>query len=625
MTLEELAAKFRGPAKRAGHQLLVFCPIHEDSSRQSLALSQGDDGRLLTHCYAGCATEAVLAAVSLHVRDLFLGVRNGHHPPQRETVAVYPYVDGAGALLYQVVRFAPKDFRFRQPDGRGGWMWNLEGIRRVPYRLPDLVEQVRVFWCEGEKDADRMAGLGLPATTAAGGANAWRDEYADQLAALGVREVVVLPDNDAPGKQYAAAVALACRAKGLDVHIVLLPGLPPKGDLSDWLDAGHKREEIEALIAAAKTLPMEDAADVSFSSSTPFAEGAGELLAREFPPVEVYVESVLTSEGSGFIAGEEKLGKTYYALAEAFSLSTGLTLCGRFPVPVRRRVLLIEEEDSPRRTQRRLRALARGSGLDPDDPAFQRELSAWLHLAVWAGFRLDSDTWLGRLDAELAAFPAAVVYLDVLRKLTARDLNKQAEASALLDALDECRRRRGCLFRVLHHYRKNQGLRVGRGSQELGGSYVLSAWAEQSVFLEPVGRKGGGISFDVQRKDSAAGRTLRLRWESEGPHHDPVWVRLHLDDVKPELAPGETHADQILQLLQTLPPEPSLNGAGVTVKALAEALKISPATVRRTLRFLVDKGLCAPNGAKSTKHVRYSYASEKKRPDEAHPENPDFL
>src|SRR5262249_36124998 len=144
----------------------------------------------------------------------------------------------------------------------------------------------------------------------------------------------------------------------------------------------------------------------------------------------------------------------------------GLEVCGRFRVPTQRRVLFIEEEDPPRRTHRRLRALMSGHGLNPDDPALLAELSHCFHISVWAGFSLDVPAMVTRLAAELATFKPHVVYLDVLRKITLKDLNKAAEASGLLAILDDFRRRDGVIFRILHHYRKAQGFRVGRGSQE---------------------------------------------------------------------------------------------------------------------------------------------------------------
>src|SRR5712692_868220 len=87
--------------------------------------------------------------------------------------ATYDYQDRFGDLGYQVLRFEPKSFRQRRPDGNGGWLWNLENVRRLPYRLPELKGKPSVLVCEGEKDADTAWKLGIPATTNAGGAGKW--------------------------------------------------------------------------------------------------------------------------------------------------------------------------------------------------------------------------------------------------------------------------------------------------------------------------------------------------------------------------------------------------------------------------------------------------------------------
>ena len=83
---------------------------------------------------------------------------NGRANSQHKIVASYDYTDEFGTLLFQVVRLAPKTFRQRRPDGKGGWIWNLEGVTRVLYRLPDLMEALalerRVFVVEGEKDVE---------------------------------------------------------------------------------------------------------------------------------------------------------------------------------------------------------------------------------------------------------------------------------------------------------------------------------------------------------------------------------------------------------------------------------------------------------------------------------------
>jgi hypothetical protein len=222
-----------------GRQRDTQCPAHEDR-RASLSVGLGERGRVLVHCQAGCSFDAILEAAQLARADLRPTV-NGTKPT---IAATYDYTDERGALQFQVCRLEPKDFRQRRPAGAGGWTWKLGDVRRVLYRLPALQGQPCVFVVEGEKDADRLAALGLAATTNAGGAGKWRDDYARQLHAAGARTVIVLPDADEPGRKHAASVAATCRAVGMEARILELPDLPPKGDVSDWLDAGHSVEEL---------------------------------------------------------------------------------------------------------------------------------------------------------------------------------------------------------------------------------------------------------------------------------------------------------------------------------------------------------------------------------------------
>ena len=126
-------------------------------------MAVGDDGRLLVHCHAGCKPTDIVAAIGLTMRDLMPDRAPGdNHKPRRRIVATYDYRDADGTLLFQSVRLEPKDFRQRRPDGNGGWAWNLKDVRRVLYRLPALSAadpSEPAFIVEGEKDADRLAGL----------------------------------------------------------------------------------------------------------------------------------------------------------------------------------------------------------------------------------------------------------------------------------------------------------------------------------------------------------------------------------------------------------------------------------------------------------------------------------
>lgn len=262
MTLA-LASRFRGPAQPDGHGgVLVYCPAHADGQtrgRQSLHLSPTADGRVLVHCFAGCSTQAVLAAAGLTAQDL----RPSSSAPDRgrpTIVAVYDYRDEAGVLLYQVVRYQPKDFRQRRPDPTrpGHYLWTLGSVRRVLYRLPELHRQRRVTIVEGEQDADTLWQHGIPATTNAGGASKWgrhATEYLDQLARQGVLDLVVLEDHDPPGRAHARQVIRAALAYGgFDVRHVPLPGLADKEDVTDWLARGHSVDELHRLIEAAPHL-----------------------------------------------------------------------------------------------------------------------------------------------------------------------------------------------------------------------------------------------------------------------------------------------------------------------------------------------------------------------------------
>src|SRR5262249_40520433 len=128
----------------------------------------------------------------------------GRESPQ--LIATYDYTDETGKLLYQVCRYKPKDFRQRRPDGQGKWIWNLGAVRRVLFGLPELSRQRVVYVVEGEKDVFAVRKLGLTATTNAGGAGKWRDEYPAQMRALGIEYVVILPDNDDIGRKHAELI-----------------------------------------------------------------------------------------------------------------------------------------------------------------------------------------------------------------------------------------------------------------------------------------------------------------------------------------------------------------------------------------------------------------------------------
>jgi putative DNA primase/helicase len=152
MTRPAILDRLRG-VQPAGNGWLAFCPAHADQQKRSLSVGVRADGRTLVKCHRGCTADQITRAVTMTLADLAPAGDNGHRPRAPRVMATYDYRDARNALLYQVVRLAPKDFRCRRPDGQGGgWIWDLKGVPIVPYRLPELPKHPRVFVCEGEKD-----------------------------------------------------------------------------------------------------------------------------------------------------------------------------------------------------------------------------------------------------------------------------------------------------------------------------------------------------------------------------------------------------------------------------------------------------------------------------------------
>jgi DNA primase len=160
-------------------------------------------------------------------------------------VATYDYVDELGRLLFQCVRYDPKNFAQRQPDGRGGWIWNLKGVRRVLYQLPKLKDADLVFVVEGERDVQTVERLGLVGTCNPMGAGPgkWLPAYSDSLRG---KRVVIIPDADEPGRKHAANIARQLLDVAAEVRMIKLPGVK---DISDWALAGGTIEQLEKLVA----------------------------------------------------------------------------------------------------------------------------------------------------------------------------------------------------------------------------------------------------------------------------------------------------------------------------------------------------------------------------------------
>lgn len=258
MDTNDALARLAGVRQTAPNQWEAMCPVHEADGgghRASLAITTGANGHARFHCHAGCHYRDVIAAIG-DTTGPATATKVASAPKRTlKIVESYPYTDADGRLLYEVVRLEPKDFRQRRPDGTGGWVWNMKGVGRVLYHLPDVLAAVNngvpVFIVEGEKDAAALADLGLTATCNPAGAGKWRDLYNAHLRGA---DVVIIADKDEPGRRHARQVAEALDGVARRVRVVELPdraGHTVK-DAADWTSAGGTAEELHGLIEAAR-------------------------------------------------------------------------------------------------------------------------------------------------------------------------------------------------------------------------------------------------------------------------------------------------------------------------------------------------------------------------------------
>lgn len=327
------------------------CVVHADQ-HPSLSISEGQDGKILVKCHTGCSQGALVEelkgrglwpesppAQRLHVHRGGKETNGAYAVPERRAdmreIASYDYRDEIGTPLYQSVRFEPKKFRQRRVLPDGTTPWGLENVRLVLYRLPELIAAdpaLTVFFVEGEKDADRLAAQGLVATTSPMGAGKWRDEYAEFLRD---RHVVVVPDNDKPGREHADDVVKSLL--GVVASVRLMPlDVPEKGDVSDWLDAGHTGADLE--VKASLLEPM----------GRPRPEypirTLAELMAQEHTPGAQILEGLVWKGKIHWLFARAGTGKTIWALIKGLHIAAGKPFCGRRVVqgPV-----LFISEDSP--------------------------------------------------------------------------------------------------------------------------------------------------------------------------------------------------------------------------------------------------------------------------------------
>jgi KaiC/GvpD/RAD55 family RecA-like ATPase len=412
-------------------------------------------------------------------------------------VKTYDYVDAAGELLFQVCRMEPKSFlQRRKPrpgddpaDIKGGWVWKRDGIVQAPYRLPELVEAIAdertIFIDEGEKNVDNLVALGVPATCNAGGAGKWPDELTPFFKGA---NVVILPNNDPQtknsrteellfhpdgrpklaGQDHAKMVAAKLEGVAASVRILPLPDLPPKGDTTDWLEAGGTTEKLYALVDDGAMSPEEYQTylDVSFPRKK-FASRFGAFVWGEprtaRKPYEYSIKGLIPRKESVLIFGASQSGKSFFTQEIAMAVARGGTWCGR---KVRRGlVIYCAAEAGTGFIDLRMPGYAEGKKIELDDflpfvclskkfDLFSDEKAVAELIAEIREIVTAVNVKCAELGVEPVELEAVVI--DTLNKVTpAMDEINGKEVGVVMARLDRIREECNCGLWLVHHKNAN--------------------------------------------------------------------------------------------------------------------------------------------------------------------------
>ena len=323
------------PPRRAnagGTEIRCTCPLHDDREGSLWVTSEG-----LAKCFAGCEFGGTVKGLAQKA-GLHPPPNNGRPPqarargnqPARVVIAEYDYKDESGKLVYRVVRYAPKDFRVKRPDGKGGWIHNLKGVDLILYNLPKVTKADTVLLCEGERDCDALNKLGFTATTSQGGASTsqtrpkWYPSYSQSLAG---KTVYLIPDNDEAGHAHMAAAARSLQGVAKAVFWVELPDLPPGGDVYNYLEK-HNKADLQALLDAAPDANIileQERQEQGDAASGLIAVTLEDFLSRELPPRSYLLKPVISEQGIDMLFGPRGAGKTFVALSIGVAVSSGGT------------------------------------------------------------------------------------------------------------------------------------------------------------------------------------------------------------------------------------------------------------------------------------------------------------
>ena len=565
-------------ALQSGEQWTASCPIPGHATPKGhLGLKDGGD-KALVSCHGGRHDFKNNPADYQDLCELIgfetLTYGNDRSPRNKKIQATYNYTDPDGKLLYQVIRYAPKTFTQRRPDGHDGWIEGsgcMEGVKRVIYRWPEVTAAIKagrtVYIVEGEKDADAITKLGLTATTNSGGAGKWKSDLALPLTNA---EVVIIPDKDPPGKAHAQAVAISLHGKVKAIRLLELPNLDGHKvhDASDWINAGGTREELERLTTQAPEYRPGGPVDWH-----DYAIEHDALLAKDLPPLDYLVDGIIVTPGLGVLAAPKKRGKSWMALQLAQCTAAGDQFLGKDTK--QGPVIHLALEDGERRLKQRLEMQQTVKGLP---------------ITYVTRFQpLNSDAGFAELRGLVQEKHPALIVIDTLASAKDQHLDEN-EAGATGDLFNQLHdlaiTENTFILLIAHHGKASRG----DAGFDIRGSSAISGATDINIGLY----KNSDETYDLKAEGRDIGELdLRINFDAE-----ITWC-WHCQGDARDLRRAQAE-DQIIEAVATL-------GGGVDASAIATELGIHRVNVQRHLPRLREQNLLHYETVKATKGTKILY------------------
>lgn len=507
-SLRMVIAKLDG-ARKSGGQWMARCPAHEDA-KASLSITEGKEQPVIFSCMAGCESAVILDKLGLAWKDLCLPRDDDSQAPRDDSawtpagpaVAVYPYHDENGQLLFEVLRARGKKFFQRIPDAkaRSGWTYRLGNTRRVLFHLPKLLEDIAsgmdVWITEGEKDVLALERVGCTATCNPGGAGKWREEYSELL-----RDVIVhiVADRDEPGQRHARQVYASLQGVASCVEIVEAAGEGlPDGkrikDAADHFEAGYTTADF--VVTHTEDVGTPD-----------LAPDLHEFLAVEDEPYDWLIPNVLERGDRLIWTGTEGCGKSVETRTLAVCVAAGLHPFKNATIN-QGRVLFIDCENSERKTRKHFRSLekiARIKGRRVPDGNLRI-------ICRPEGVDLLSADGAAWLLERVTAHKPDLLCIGPFYRLHQADMNDERAARLATVILDKARAKADCALITEAHAGHGEG--PVRPVRPIGSS-LLMRWPELGIGIrrtDNAERSESGHYMTVEVVQWRGARDDEYRW-----------------------------------------------------------------------------------------------------------------